>query len=137
MSVVERLHGLHALPMLASTAAAPRRGFRVHLRVQRAAVRIHGHQQRAEALDAEFPQALGMQVVHVDVLDRLDPGGLQRGGAADHGEIGAAEFLERVERRRPHAAFADDQLARRSCSISGRVKRSMRIDVVVPMQSGS
>ena len=77
-------------------------------RVQRAAVRIHRHQQRAEALDAEFPQALGIQVVEIDVLDRLDPGRLQRRGAADDGEIGAAEIAEGGERRRPHAALADD-----------------------------
>ncbi len=51
-----------------------------------------------------------MQVVHVDVLDLRDPGGLQRGGAADHGQIGAAEIAEGVERRLSHAAFADDQL---------------------------
>ena len=89
---------------------APRRRFGIHLRVQRAAMRIHRHQQRAEALDAEFPQALGMQVVHVDLLDRLDPGGLQRRRAADHREISAAEIAEGVERRLSHAAFADDEL---------------------------
>ena len=76
--------------------------------VERAAMRIHGHHQRAEMFDAEAPQTFGMQVVHLDVLDRLDPGGLQRRCTADHGEIGAAELAEGGERLRPHAAFADD-----------------------------
>ena len=71
-------------------------------------MRIHRHQQRTEALDAEAPDALGVEVVHVDLLDRLDPGGLQRRGAADHGEIGAADVAEGVERALPHAALADD-----------------------------
>ena len=78
-----------------------------------------------------------MQVVHIDFFDRLDPGGLQRRGAADHGQISAAEFLEGIERRRPHAAFADDQLDAVALPSAGLVKRSMRIEVVVPMQSGS
>ena len=56
-----------------------------------------------------FHSDFRMQVVHVDVLDLRDPRRLQRGGAADHGQISAAEFLESIERRLPHAALADDQ----------------------------
>src|ERR1700733_5140733 len=73
---------------------APARHLFLVIRKQRAAVRIHADQQRAEILDAEFPQALGMQVVEIDVLDLLDPGGFQRRGTADDGEIGAAQLLE-------------------------------------------
>src|SRR3954470_24631421 len=76
--------------------------------VGRAAVRVHRHQQRAEAPDAEAPDAFRVEVVHVDLLDRFDPGGLQRSRAADHREIGAADVAEGVERALPHSALADD-----------------------------
>jgi hypothetical protein len=80
--------------------------------------------------------ALGVQVVQVDVLDLLDPGGLQRGGAADDGQVGAAQFGEgRAEpSRRPPLPMISRTPSR---SISGRVKRSMRSDVVVPMHTGA
>src|SRR5712691_2806761 len=56
---------------------APCRRVALHARIKRPAVRVHGDHEGAEALDAEAPQALRMQVVEVDVLDRLDPGGLE------------------------------------------------------------
>src|ERR1700754_3100366 len=74
---------------------APAGHFFLVIREQRAAMRIHADQQRAEMLDLEAPQALRMQVVEIDVLDLLDPCGLQRRRTADDGEIGAAQFLER------------------------------------------
>src|SRR6185503_13311990 len=60
--------------------------------VEALATAIHGNEQGAESVDAELPQRLRVQVVEVDVLDRLDPGGLERRGAADDGQIGAAEL---------------------------------------------
>src|SRR3972149_3854006 len=66
------------------------RGF-VDLRVEIPAMAVHCDQQRAEALDAEFPQRFGIQIVEIEVLDALDPGSFQRGGAADDREINAAE----------------------------------------------
>src|SRR3569833_2960944 len=87
---------------------APRLGLILDARVGRAAARIHGDEQRAEALDAETPDAFRVEVVHVDLLDRLDPGGLQRRRAPDHGEVGAANVAEGSERTLPHAALADD-----------------------------
>ena len=56
---------------------------------------VHRDQQRAEVADAELPQALGIEVVEIDVLDRLDPGRLERRRAADDREIDAAELAER------------------------------------------
>ena len=76
--------------------------------VEAPAVAVHRHQQRPEVADAELPQALGIEVVEVDVLDRLDPGGLERGGAADDREIDAAELAERGERAVAQPALADD-----------------------------
>ena len=67
-----------------------------------------------------------MEVVHVDVLDRLDPGRLQRGGAADDGEIGTAEVAKRGERAGPMPPLPT-MIRTPSRSISGRVKRSIRI----------
>jgi hypothetical protein len=72
-------------------------------------VAVHRHAQRAEVADAEPPQRLGVQVVQVDVLDLLDPGGFQRGGAADDGQVGAAQVGEGLRRAVAQAALADDQ----------------------------
>jgi hypothetical protein len=70
-------------------------------------VGIHRHQQRAEALHPELPQRLRIEVVEVHLLDRLHPGGLERGGAADDREIGAPELLECAERAVPEPALSD------------------------------
>src|SRR4051812_39260143 len=86
----------------------PARHFFPVIREQRAAMRVHADQQRPETCDAKPPQAFRMQVVEIDVLDLLDPGGFQRGGAADDGEIGATELSERGKRPLAHAALADD-----------------------------
>ncbi len=51
-------------------------------------------------------------------------------------EVRAAELAERRERRRAEAALADDE-AHAAALISGRVKRSIRAEVVVPMQIGA
>src|SRR5688572_19347147 len=80
----------------------------VHFGVKAAAVAVHGDQQRAEALHPELPQRLGIEVVQVDVLDLLDPGRFQRGRAADHREIDAAQVPERRRRAFAQAALADD-----------------------------
>ena len=53
-------------------------------------MRIHADQQRPKTLDAEAPQAFGIEVIQVDGLDRVDPGGLEGRRPTDDGEIGAA-----------------------------------------------
>src|SRR5687767_8283064 len=55
--------------------------------VERAAVRVDGDREGAEVLDAELPEALGHELLPVDLLDLLDLGGLERGRAADDGEV--------------------------------------------------
>src|SRR5512141_2906829 len=80
----------------------------VDLRIQVAAVAVHRDEQRAEALDAEFPQRLGIEIVEIDVFDLLDPRRLERRGAADDREIDAAVLRERGERAFAHPALADD-----------------------------
>src|SRR6476659_4585158 len=51
--------------------------------VERVAVRIDPHDQRAEVLDAELPEALGHQLLPEHLLDLLDLRRLERGGTAD------------------------------------------------------
>src|SRR5215510_11186320 len=87
-------------------AFCARRG--VDVAIEATAVAVHADEQRAEAADAEFPERLGIEVVEVDVLDRLDPGRLERRRAADDGEIGAAEIVKRVQRGLTQAPLADD-----------------------------
>src|SRR5688572_10106582 len=83
----------HAQTLQCLGALLLRRG--LDPRVEALAVAIHGNEQRAEAVDTEFPQRLRMEVVEVHVLDRLDPGGLQRRRPADDGQVGSAELFER------------------------------------------
>src|SRR5258706_2491683 len=70
---------------------------------------VHGDQERSETPDPELPDRFGMEVVEVDVLDRLDPGRFQRRGAADDRQIGAAGSLEHLERPGAEPALADDE----------------------------
>ena len=90
----------------ARRGGAPRRSTS---RVERAAVRIHRHQQRTEAADAELPQAFGIEIVEIDVLDRLDPGRLaappRRRRSRDRRRRGRGT---RRASSAPHAALADD-----------------------------
>src|SRR6266850_5439519 len=80
----------------------------LHRRVEAPAMAVHGYEQRPEGPDAEFPQRFGVEVVEVDVLDGLDPGRLERRGAADDGEVHPAQVAERLERAFSQAALADD-----------------------------
>ena len=57
---------------------------------------VHGDQQRPEALDAEAPQTLRVEIVQVHVLDLFDPGGFQGRCAADDREIDAAQLTLRA-----------------------------------------
>src|ERR1022692_4332983 len=77
--------------------------------VQARAVAVHGDTQRPEIANPKAPEALRIQVVEIDVLDRFDPGRLQRCGAADDSQISASQLAERGERSRTHAALADDE----------------------------
>src|SRR5262245_45055087 len=90
-------------------AASPQCSVALHLRVEAAAMAVHGDHQWAEALHAKLPQRLRIEVVEIHVLDRLDPGGFQGGSAAHDGEIGTAELPEGGGGAFAHAALADDE----------------------------
>src|SRR3954470_7815748 len=76
--------------------------------VERVAVRVDPHGQRAEVADAELPQALGHELLPGDLLDLLDLGRLERRGPADDGEVDHPEALHRLDRLVGEAALAAD-----------------------------
>src|SRR5207237_2619023 len=83
--------------------------FEVDRVVQAPAMAVHGHAQRTEIADAKAPEALRIQVVEIDILDRFDPRRLQRGGASDDGQIRSPQLTECCERRGAQAALADNE----------------------------
>ena len=99
-------HSLHA--EAGQHLGAPRLRVVGDVAVEAAAVAVHADEQRPEVADAELPQRLGVEVVEVDVLDLLDPGRLERRGAADDREVDAAQLAERRLRAFAQAALADD-----------------------------
>src|SRR6476660_6943628 len=76
--------------------------------VQRAAVRVDADRERTEVLDAELPEALGHELLPGDLLDLLDLGRLERGGAPDNREVDHPEPLHRLDRLVGEAALAAD-----------------------------
>ena len=96
-------------------------------------MRVDADDERPEVLDAELPQALGHQLLPGDLLDLLDLGRLERGGAADDREVDHPEALHRLDRLVGEAALAADR-ADAVLLAEPSVKRTMRALVVVPMQ---
>src|SRR5690242_6366513 len=84
-----------------------RRG-RLDVVVERVAVRVDADGERPEVLHPELPQALGHELLPRDLLDLLDLRGLQRGGAADDGEVHHPELLHRGDRLVGEAALTAD-----------------------------
>src|SRR5918996_5528931 len=81
----------------------------LHVVVERAAVRVDGDGEGAEVLDAELPEALGHELLPVDLLDLLDLGGLERGRAADDREVHHPVAAHRLDRLVGQAALAADR----------------------------
>src|SRR3954470_11564343 len=65
--------------------------------VERVAVRIDAHGQRAEILDPELPQALGHELLPRDLFDLLDLRRLERGRSADDREVDHAALAHRLD----------------------------------------
>src|SRR5271169_132553 len=84
-------------------------GGRLHVVVERVAVRVDADGERSEVLDAELPEALGHQLLPGHLLDLLDLRRLERGGAADDGEIDHPEPVHRLDRLVGEAALAADR----------------------------
>src|SRR4029079_3417659 len=81
----------------------------LHLAVERAAVGVDSHDQRAEVLHTELPEALGHELLPGDLLDLLDLRRLERRGAAADGEVDHPEPLHRLDRLVGEAALAADR----------------------------
>src|SRR4029079_12033239 len=86
-----------------------RLGARLHVAVERVAVRVDADGQRAEVLDAELPEALGHQLLPHHLFDLLDLRRLERRGSADDREIDHAELVHRLDRLVREAALAADR----------------------------
>ena len=69
---------------------------------------IHRHQQRPEAFDAKFIEAFRIEIIHIHILHRLNPGSLQSRRTTDHGQIGTAQIAEGCKRPITQTALADD-----------------------------
>src|SRR6266540_1866620 len=81
----------------------------LHVVEQRVAVRVDADGERAEVLDAELPEALRHELLPGDLLDLLDLRRLERGRAADDGEIDHPDPLHRLDRLVGKAALAADR----------------------------
>src|SRR3954470_2059006 len=86
-----------------------RPGARLHVAVERVAVRVDADGERAEVPNPELPEALGHQLLPRDLLDLLDLRRLERGGAADDREVDHPELVHRRDRLVREAAFATDR----------------------------
>src|SRR5437660_1865039 len=60
---------------------------RLHVAVERVAVRVDADGERAEVLDAELPEALRHELFPRHLFDLLDLRRLERGGASDDREV--------------------------------------------------
>src|SRR5881275_2361173 len=76
---------------------------------ERVAVRVDADRQRPEVLDTELPEALGHELLPVDLLDLLDLRRLERSGAADDREVDHPEPLHGLDSLVGEAALAADR----------------------------
>src|SRR5262245_26106375 len=77
--------------------------------VEGVAVCIDTDRERTEVLDAELPEALGHELLPVDLFDLLDLRRLERGRAADDREVDHPEALHRLDRLVGETALAADR----------------------------
>src|SRR5262245_24208018 len=80
----------------------------LHLAVERVAMGVDANGEWAEVLHPELPQAFGHELLPGDLLDLLDLGRLERGGAADDREIDHPQALHRVDRLVREPTLATD-----------------------------
>src|SRR5213083_237578 len=83
-------------------------GCGLHVVVERVSVGVDADGERPEVLDAELPEALGHQLLPGHLLDLLDLRRLERGGAADDGEVDHPLAAHRLDRLVREAALAAD-----------------------------
>src|SRR5436190_16697266 len=76
---------------------------------ERVAVRVDADRQRPEVLDTELPEALGHELLPVDLLDLLDLRRLERSRPADDGEVDHPVLAHRLDRLVRQATLAADR----------------------------
>src|SRR5512133_1978444 len=76
---------------------------------ERVAVRVDADGERPEVLDAELPEALGHELLPVDLFDLFDLRRLERGRAADDREVDHPQALHRLDCLVREAALAADR----------------------------
>src|SRR5579872_4515161 len=81
----------------------------LHVAVEGVAVRIDADGERPEVLDAELPEALGHELLPVDLFDLLDLRRLERGRAADDREVDHPQPVHRLDRLVREASLAADR----------------------------
>src|SRR5436190_12855363 len=81
----------------------------LHVVKERVAVRVDPDPERTEILHAELPQALGHELLPVHLFDFLDLGRLERGGAADDGEIDHSVLAHGLDRLVREPALSADR----------------------------
>src|SRR5919204_1871284 len=84
-------------------------GALLHVVEERVAVTVDADGERPEILDAELPQALGHELLPVDLFDLLDLCRLERGRAADDREIDHPVLAHRLDRLVRQSALAADR----------------------------
>src|SRR5262249_39613897 len=113
-------------------------GARLHVVVERVAVRVDADGERAGVLDAELPEALGHAPLPGALLDLLDLRRLERRGAADDREVDHAVGAHRFDRvvretalaaDRPHAVLLAERLREAN---HARARRRADADLLVP-----
>src|SRR5581483_1081475 len=82
---------------------------RLHVAVERVALRVDSDRERAEVLDAELPETLGHQILPCDVFDLRDLRRLESRRAADDREVDHPELRHRLDRIVGKAALAADR----------------------------
>src|SRR5438270_12861259 len=106
-----------------------RLGLRLHVAVERVAVRVDADGERAEVLDPELPEALGHQLLPHHLFDLLDLRRLESRRAADDREVDHAELVHGLDRFVAETALATDRrhavltAARLGAAHSARARR--------------
>src|SRR5689334_2774614 len=76
---------------------------------ERVAVRVDADGERPEVLDAKLPEALGHELLPVDLLDLLDLRRLERRRAADDREVDHPVLAHRLDRLVGQSALPADR----------------------------